>query len=259
MSSEEPPTPASGFSWVAAPWGIQLRAAALGDFVHGWTCRQLQLRGPGETTGWRMLAEAAGVAPEDLVGLRQVHRTGVHRVVAARRPDTPPEADIVIADDRRAAVAVQVADCVPLLLGDSSAGLAAAAHAGWRGTLAGAAGTAVARFAESGHDPANLVAAVGPSIGPCCYRVGREVREAFAERWPVAADPWFDSRDGELFLDLWTANRDQLQRAGVAPGNVFVSALCTACHPGWFFSYRRDGPGDGRMAGYIRSVLPRAR
>ena len=120
MSSEEPPTPASGFSWVAAPWGIQLRAAALGDFVHGWTCRQLQLRGPGEATGWRMMAEAAGVAPEDLVGLRQVHRTGVHRVVAARRPDTPPEADIVIADDRRAAVAVQVADCAPLLLGDGS-------------------------------------------------------------------------------------------------------------------------------------------
>jgi purine-nucleoside/S-methyl-5'-thioadenosine phosphorylase / adenosine deaminase len=254
MSPEKLPLPGPGFRWVRAPWGHQLSADVLASFPHGWTSRQLQLRGPGEAAGWRLLAEAAGVASDDLIRLRQVHRAGVHRVVPAVRLEVAPEADIVLADDRQAAVAVRVADCVPLLIADPSGGLAAAAHAGWRGTLADVAGTAVGAFVTSGHDPAALVAAMGPSIGPCCYRVGQEVREAFDGRWPDTRDAWLIARDGELFLDLWAANRDQLLRAGLLPGRIFTSALCTACHPAWFFSHRRDGPGTGRMAGYIRSV-----
>jgi copper oxidase (laccase) domain-containing protein len=101
-----------------------------------------------------------------------------------------------------------------------------------------------------------VTAALGPSIGPCCYRVGPELRAAFETAgWsPSELDRWFTTRAGDLYLDLWQANVDQLQLAGLAASNISASRLCTACHPAWFDSYRRDGAGTGRMVGFIRSA-----
>jgi purine-nucleoside/S-methyl-5'-thioadenosine phosphorylase / adenosine deaminase len=249
-----PPVPAAGFGWAPAPWGIRLVAEALAAVNHGWTTRQLQLRGAAEVerAGWAMLADVAGVSPAALLRMHQVHGAAVHRATARDAGVRPREADIISTEDCSIALAVQVADCVPLLLASSRTGRVAAAHAGWRGTAANVAGVAAAEF-----DPdASVIAAIGPSIGPCCYRVGTELRTAFeASGWsPTLLDQWLISRDGVLYLDLWQANTAQLRDAGVAERNIHISRLCTACHPDWFCSYRRDGPETGRLAGFIRSA-----
>jgi YfiH family protein len=252
------PTPSAGFRWVHGPAGPQLLAAQLGPFTHGWTTRQLELRGTAEVerAGWDRVAEAAGVDHGAIARVRQVHGTAVYgasasAVFAASKND----ADIIVSGDERIVVAVQVADCVPLLIADTETGRVVAAHAGWRGTAADAAGVAVTALAPN-RSVASVIAALGPSIGPCCYRVGAELHTAFGKAgWsPRELDRWFVKRNGDLYLDLWQANLDQLARAGVSDSNVSVSRLCTSCHPDWFHSYRREGAGAGRLAGFIRSA-----
>ena len=106
---------------------------------------------------------------------------------------------------------------------------------------------------EWGVDPASLVAAIGPSIGPCCYAVGPELRTAFAEAGhpPALTNRWFRDDDTRLVLDLWTANRDLLQQSGVAAEHIHVAALCTQTHREVFESFRADGEQAGRMAALI--------
>jgi len=240
---------------VEAPWGLALRCRALGVASHGWTTRQLQLRGAAdaERAGWAAIGQAVGVAPERIVRLSQVHGAAVH--VATSHLCGTPEADIVLSDAADHAVAVQVADCAPILTADRSGRFVAASHAGWRGTAADVAGVSVRALAERYHAlPETLSVAIGPCIGPCCYQVGEELVDAFGARgWStVDRERWFIRRGGTLFLDLWRANADQLARAGVPAAQIFVSRLCTACHSDWFCSYRREGAGTGRLAGFIR-------
>ena len=184
-------------------------------------------------------------------------------------------ADVAISDDPGVALSVKVADCVPILLADARTRSVAAVHAGWRGTAAGAVRSAVeALGVHFGSAPHDVVAAIGPSIGPCCYRVGRDVREAFeaAGTWAGALDAWFSphpkveprhgvpgtdpaasGRGPASFLDTWTANADQLRVAGVSAANIHVSSLCTSCHRDVFHSYRVDGEQAGRMIAVIRT------
>src|SRR5262249_57105876 len=111
---------AVGFQWVSAPWGVQLVADVLSGLRHGWTTRQLQLRGSShiEAGGWEQLAAFVGVEPEMLVRLRQVHGNHVHEVDHHVPTPGPPEADAAVSADGARALTVQVADCVPLLLLD---------------------------------------------------------------------------------------------------------------------------------------------
>jgi len=258
MRATTAPMPGEGFEWLAAPWGHRLVAKALQDFRHGWTTRQLQLRGSPdvERAGWAHVAQMTGVQPASVLQMHQVHGVGVHRASAADAGTLPREADVITTADREIALVVQVADCVPLLLADPATRRIAAAHAGWRGTAANAAAVAAAEFENGRGALMTLVAAIGPSIGPCCYRVGPELRTSFeAGGWsPSLLDRWFTTRAGDLYFDLWRANTDQLLTAGVAARNISICRLCTACHPDWFCSYRRDGPGAGRMTGYICSA-----
>ena len=244
-------------TWVAAPWGQALQCRALGVVSHGWTTRQLQLRGSPdvEAAGWAALGNATGQTRNDIVRLSQVHGNTVH-VVAAESCGIP-EADIVVSGAADRSIAVQVADCAALLTADRSGRFVAASHAGWRGTSADVAGVTVRALTERYSVTADsLTAAIGPCIGPCCYEVGEELIGAFQDAgWgPADCDPWFVRRDGRLYLDIWRANTDQLRRAGVPDAQIHVSRLCTSCHPGWFYSYRRDGAGTGRLAGFIRPV-----
>jgi hypothetical protein len=231
---------------------------------------------PGD--GWHRVALAMGISPQAIVRLRQVHGARVVRV--ARHETFPPEAsdwsvgDIAASDHPGVAVCVKVADCVPILLADRRSGCVAAVHAGWRGTASGAARTAVEALGEHfGAAPRDLVAAVGPSIGPCCYRVGQDVRAAFEAAGALTSslDAWFSvtpaakalrgvpgtdpaaSGGGPaLFLDTWAANADQLRDAGVPAPQIHVSRACTSCHREVFHSYRVDGAAAGRMIGIIR-------
>jgi YfiH family protein len=149
---------------------------------------------------------------------------------------------------------VLTADCLPVVLAVPGTAAVAIAHAGWRGTLAGVVPAAVRELcALSGAPPRDVVAAIGPSIGRCCYQVGAEVFADFRGRWCAAharrvlerADPWR--------LDLQEANRVQLREAGVAARNIAVVPLCTCCRADLFFSYRRERR-TGRMANWVAAA-----
>jgi YfiH family protein len=242
---------------------------------HVFTDRSWLLGRPSrsdDATGWEEIARALALDAGRLVRSRQVHGS----TVAVHRDDQPlagrPNADIVIVGNSGAGAAIQTADCVPLLFVDTRSGAIAAAHAGWRGMADRVPIVTVeAMEKEFGSRASKLIAAVGPSIGPCCYEVGADVRDRFGAasfseyelgRWfsdePRAspANPSIarvDAAGRRWFLDLWAAARDQLRAAGVREDRIFVAGLCSASHPSAFCSYRRDGAGAGRMAAAIRS------
>lgn len=222
---------------------------------HGFTSRQLALR-PGEHGGhgWTAAAASVGCAVGQVARVRQVHGAAVRVVRAGDPPAVIPDADAAITREPGTAVAVVAADCVPVLLADPVTGAVGAVHAGWRGTAANVARAAIDSMRrEFGVDPARLVAAIGPSIGACCYAVGPELVTAFEQAGHPRAhvDRWFSTRDGRLFLDLWAANRDLLADAGVAPANIHVAELCTQTHRDVFESFRADGEAAGRMAAIV--------
>jgi polyphenol oxidase len=169
-----------------------------------------------------------------------------------------PTADAAVSSRCEVGVVVKVADCVPILVADRHGDGVAAIHAGWRGTAQLIARSTVETMAHAcGRPTSAFVAALGPSIGACCYQVGADVLAGFEARAAVAREGtylrWFSQREGDrLQLDLWRANRDQLLAAGVPASSIHVARLCTACHPGRFFSYRREGERAGRMLAAIR-------
>lgn len=258
--------PAHPFLWTEQPWGPALQSAVLARVAgHLFTTRDLPLRGDGAASGWARLAAWAGVPPDRLMRLKQVHGVDVAVVRAdavawSSSDDGWPRADIIMTDDPTVALAVQTADCVPLLLADPATGAVAAVHGGWRGTAAGVARTAVSAMREHfGVRAADLVAAIGPSIGVCCYQVGPDVRAAFCDAGFSEEDlrSWFRPDESapagpRYRFDVPKAIRDQLRAAGVADEHIAASGLCTACHPALFPSYRRDGAHTGRIAGVIR-------
>jgi polyphenol oxidase len=237
------PKPSGEFEWAQESWGAALHCHPLSDVArHCFGTREL-----GAESG---LAHALGVESDAFVRMRQVHCADVF--VAQKQGEQPwPEADIAVTDDPSLAVSVRVADCVPILLADRRTGAVAAIHAGWKGTAAGAAIVAVQNLTSRyGTNPEDVVAAVGPSIGPCCYEVGPDLASHFSSH-PEAAT-WFTS-DAKPHLDLWRATRDQLVRAGLPLQQIHVCELCTVDHPVLFHSYRRDGKNAGRLVAAIRS------
>src|SRR6266853_1060917 len=210
-----------------------------------------------------------------LVTLRQFHSDVIH--VAAAAAADAPKADALATRTPGLLLGVQTADCVPILLADTRQRVVAAIHAGWRGTLARIAVKALGRMRmEFRTRPRDVVAALGPAIGRCCYEVGPEVAQAFAAQFPPAAE-WFDGPFEQLAhgeeplslpwlsmmppghvpppprvqLDLRASNRWQLIDVGVPEGRISVSDLCTACRTDLLFSYRREGAKTGRMMAVI--------
>ena len=171
-----------------------------------------------------------------------------------------PEADVIATADPHVAVGVRVADCVPILLAEDSGRAVAAVHAGWRGTAARAAIAGVEAMQRYGVRPERLVAAVGPSIGPCCYEVGEGTFDAFREAGHHEAllGRWFDpNRTPESITSISGAPRAISSRAaGLLPANVHVAGLCTMTHQETFHSYRAHGKQAGRMLAAIRTPQP---
>jgi YfiH family protein len=250
------PKPNGDFEWVQENWGPGLRCAAVSAAaVHSFSTRYLALGGVSDDDSWSPLAEALGVEKDALVRMRQIHCADVFEAsrpsLPTNQPDEWPTADIAIGRDSSIALTVRTADCVPVLMADRRTGAVAAVHAGWRGTAAGAVMVAVQALSwRFGTEARDVIAAVGPSIGPCCYTVGEELIPHF--RTHPDAPGWFD-RAGGLRLDLWQATHDQLRRAGVSPENIHSCKLCTSDHPDLFHSYRRDGYAAGRLVAAIRA------
>jgi YfiH family protein len=261
------PKPTGEFEWTQESWGPALRCTALANAAqHCFSTLPPGLSGASKGTCKKDAGSLVALAhalnlhdanSEQIVRLRQVHCAGVfeasREAIGRQGYADWPEADIVVSRDASLVLTVRAADCVPVLLADRATGAVSAIHAGWQGTAAGAVIAAVQAMSEKfGTEPANIVAAVGPAIGPCCYTVGEELVQKFAAH--SDAPRWFN-RTGELRLDLWQATRDQLKRAGVAPRNIHVCELCTFEHAGVFPSYRRDGKAAGRLTAAIRAAI----
>lgn len=201
---------------------------------------------------YERVAASLGADATRVVHARQVHGRDVLVVREGEACDAHVEADAIVSFDPARVVLVRVADCGPILLADRSHRVVAAVHAGWRGTAAGVVSAAVDAIAAAGILASDLVAAIGPSIGPCCYQVDATVREDFARRW-TWSDDWF-TPDGEdrWRLDLWRANRAQLEAAGVPAGTIAVASACTADAPNLWYSHRCQGAAAGRMVAAVR-------
>jgi polyphenol oxidase len=261
MSYMTLPTVPESFYWTDTPAGTVLKCRPLDSIApHLFTTRELSLSSADD---WRRTAALLDAA--NTVTLNQVHG----RDVVAVHRGTPPAAnrqaaDALVSDDPDVAIAVRAADCVPLLMADTRTGAVAAVHAGWRGTAAGAATAALDAMArEFGSRPEDLVVAIGPSIGPCCYEVGSDLVDAFAAAGHARhlVDRWFAARPAprgsherpKLRLDVAGANRDQLILAGVPEEHIYDCGLCTAMHLDVLTSFRAEKEKAGRIAGVIRA------
>jgi polyphenol oxidase len=250
------PQPNRAFEWTQAPWGRVLRCTPLlAAADHFFTARDLTLR--DDPVEWSAVADLIGVTREELLLIRQVHGAEVAVASSNRpRPWNRPDADAIVGNDPSAAVAVRVADCVPVLMADETGRAVAAIHAGWRGTVRRTVIAAVSAMqSRYGIRPERLIAGVGPCIGPCCYEVDESTLRAFRDggHHPAMLNRWFSPRSGGKYhLDLWTATRDELEGAGVHAANIHVSELCTKTHAAALHSFRADGEHAGRMAGVIR-------
>ena len=272
------PKPSGGFRWTQLAAGPALVCEALEPLAaHFFTTRSWRLgeRTSGHVEGWAEVAAAANVSASKFRRLQQVHGAGcVTYKKDALAPDgAAPQADIVVTDDSSIAVAIQTADCLPILIVDRRTRAVAAAHAGWRGLVARVPLVVVEQMArEAGSHARDLIVAVGPAIGACCYEVGEDVRARFTEAGfaPASVDRWFRSapalrsdnppmaslaparRPGHWFFDGWLSVREQLESAGVPSAQIFIADLCTASHEEALCSYRRDGAVSGRLAAVIR-------
>jgi YfiH family protein len=260
------PKPSEGFHWVQAAAGPALVCGALEPCAaHLFTTRRwlLGTADAGDrAAGW---SDVAGVLDLEAAHLSRLHQVHGASVVVLRRggstapPDHPlPDADIIVSNDPSRALAIQTADCVPLLIADRRGGAVAAAHAGWRGLAARVPGVAVRALADAfGSRPDDLIVAIGPSISAPKYEVDAPVRAAFeaAGHSPALLARWFiaSERAAHWYFDGWASALDQLAAAGVPPAQLFTSGLCTASHPDILCSYRRDGKTAGRTAAAIRA------
>jgi len=272
-------------AWSKLPWllhGFSTRRGGLttvykptGDLNLGFTASDSK-----ETVlaNRRMFVTAvAEKSAPPLVTLKQVHSSIVQRVGKADAGDEAKhKADGMMTNETGILLGIQTADCIPVLIADRKKRAVAAFHAGWRGTLKRIVENGVGRMRlEFGSQPEDMVAAIGPGIGACCYSVGEEVRMEFEsqfiyapelfsevydsdpvkEKYPLlfltARAPGHSNLGPALHLDLVEANRRQLLDAGLSPKNIFIQGDCTSCRTDRYFSHRADHGFTGRSLSVI--------
>jgi len=176
--------------------------------------------------GQKKLAKELGIEAKQVIFIKQRHGNAVIEA----KVGALQEADALVTNKTDLCLSVRVADCVPVLLFDPQNGIVAAVHAGWRGTAAGIVAKTVRYIEKTGSNPADLVAGIGPSIGPCCFKIKKDVASKFEAKYVI-----------DETVDLWRANYDQLVENGVNEANIEVSGVCTNCNPDKYFSYRASG------------------
>ena len=195
--------------------------------------------------------EALGCAPESVFDVWQVHGTDV---VCAHAPrpegESLRQADIILTDKCDLTLYMRFADCVPILFHDARKGVVGVAHAGWRGTLRDVARSTVdAMIKNYGSNPADIVAGIGPSIGPDHYEIGSDVILQVMQKFGDESELFLKSHNGKIHFDLWKTNKVLLEQAGV--GKIEVAEICTACHTADWFSHRAEKGRTGRFGALI--------
>lgn len=192
---------------------------------------------------------SACAAADRLVFCRQIHGNQIIEIRKSlvynlrQHPDQPPVGDAMISDVPGIYLAVTVADCQPVLICDPEKQIIANVHAGWRGSIQNILGSTIQVMkTDYGSRPRDIVALIGPSLGPCCAEFINYRKEIPSQYWPYKND--------NDFFDFWAISRDQLQQADVLPGNIHTSGICTRCRTDLFFSYRAGGT-TGRFAAVI--------
>jgi polyphenol oxidase len=197
---------------------------------------------------------AVGIDSSDLVTLRQVHD---NRVIVLTEADNPQlvrgtPGDGLITNRAHLPLAVITADCFPVVLAAPSLPAVGIVHSGRKGTAARIVPAAIERLCQEFRvSPEAVCAVIGPGIGRCCYEVDDASAAPFQTQFAPSAAVYRRSRPGHLYLDLQQAIVQQIRASGVLSTHVWYADLCTACHPQWFYSYRREGPRSGRMLNVV--------
>ena len=195
--------------------------------------------------------QALGCMPESVFDVWQVHGTDVI-CANAPRPDSESvrQADVILTDQCDLTLYMRFADCVPILLHDSRKGVIGVAHAGWRGTVSDVAASTVNAMTKNyGSNPADVVAGIGPSIGPDHYEVGSDVILQVMEKFKDDSELVLKSHHGKIHFNLWKANQIMLENVGV--GKIEVAEICTACNTDDWFSHRAEKGRTGRFGALI--------
>lgn len=277
------PVPGWDFSWLHAGFstrkGGRSRAYcavdAPGELSLGFTTADTR---QAVSANRRLFAQAVtSSAKFPLISLRQFHSNLIVQTIAADAARSHPrKADGHMTNVPGLLLAIQTADCIPVLVADTKLRAVAAFHAGWRGTVKRIVELGVGRMRLAfGSDPRDLVAAIGPGIGPCCYAVGQEVLSEFESQFPYARELFKEVFDSDpvrrkypmlfltqrapghspigpsLHVDLVEANRRQLLAAGLRPQAIQLIGGCTQCHNDLFFSHRASHGHTGRMMAVI--------
>jgi YfiH family protein len=194
---------------------------------------------------------ALGCKPESIFDVWQVHSADV---VCARAPrpenESYRQADIILTDKPEVTLFMRFADCVPILVYDPHKAVVGVAHAGWMGTLRDVATKTIQTMHKQyGSNPADVIACIGPSIGPDHYEVGADVILQVMQKFGDEAGQLLISNNGKIHFDLWKTNQLLLERAGV--GQIEVAGICTACHTEDWYSHRAEKGRTGRFGALI--------
>ncbi len=205
---------------------------------------------------YRLAGEIMGCGENDFVVTRQVHGRLVHLARDTDRytvgGDKRIECDGLVTDIKGLPIMIYIADCVPVLMHDPEAGVIAAVHCGWKSSVQDILGAAAEKMRSLGAKPENIRAAIGASIGKCCFECGGDVPEAVEKYLGGDTEGLFEKKEnGKVHVDLRGANARRLVQLGVPPENVDVSGECTMCLPEKYWSHRKTDGVRGSMAAAI--------
>ena len=206
----------------------------------------------------RKFFQSLGYNYKEIVTPNQIHGDKVFVVEEKHRgrgsqnySDSIPETDALITNVADLPLMLCFADCVPIMFVDVENRAIGIAHGGWKGTMKKIAAKTFLAMAENfGTKAEDCLVGIAPSIGPCCYEIGDEVKNTCAEVFPNNPE-LIINRDGKNFLDLWQANKIQLMEVGLPEENIDVAGECTCSNSNWYFSYRAAGGTTGRIAAVL--------